>query len=129
MIFFFLCVAPFQLQVVFGVWDPSLCSLTHFGSPGKVINGDHCDPRPLVIASTSHLRGSALPLRLDGETPQCEHAEIVGRRGPLLKNKRFLSFLPDKDKSRVVCMGCPAVVLFVFFFNTYTLSAFAHHCL
>lgn len=91
-----------QLQVFFGVWDPSLFSLTHLGSPGRVV---------MKITATP------LALRLARETPRCEHAGITKKRTPLLKKKkRFLGYFPDNDASRVVCMGCPTVVLSLCFF-------------
>lgn len=97
-----------QLQVIWGVLGPSLRSPTHLGSPGWVIveiTATH-DPWPLVrllpkeiIFAIASGQGNPLLWTRWGDKEEESSFE-----------KWFLSYWPDKDMSRVVCMGCTTAV-------------------
>ena len=89
----------------FLVCRPSLCGLTHLGSPGHMIVEITAtpDPWPLVRVTTSYLRGSALHLCLDRETPHYEPTAIVTTGNPLLQ--KSLSQVTDQTRtSRGLCV-------------------------
>lgn len=70
---------PLQLQVFFGVWDPSLCSLTHLGSPGRVVTEITATPWPPT--SGKSLDFSFAPASgQEPNPPQCERTAIITKK-------------------------------------------------
>lgn len=96
---------PLQVQVVFQYVG---CFTLRFHTcfiTWKSGRGDHCNP---------------MPLSLDRETTQCEKTRITKRNIVLLENW-FLIINQTRRMARIVCMGCPAVLLFCFVFSFFGL--------
>lgn len=87
----FRCVGPFSLQS----HTPWITWMSG--------HGDHCNPWPLTLYSLPE--GSALPLRLGSETPQCEHAGIITKMNPLLQ--KWFILLTRQGRVKGCVYGLP----------------------